>query len=133
MGLAATVTEMDRGAKLKEDWARIATIVERLDQGASWMEFYLHLHGRYRVAARYMADMSLEARQRYGMQLQVEGMRGIKMDMIEGAIECIVGTYLESWARSSPDFQDVHALSRRLIHSAIALYGDETDIDEAAA
>lgn len=127
MGLPADDLTIDRTSHIRDVWQRVVPIMEQVNAGADWMEFYFHLLGRYRVIARYSEGLDSEGRYRLGVQLQSEGARALKLDVVQGAIECIIGTHLELSARPQPGLAEVLRDAQRLIDGALALYGSEDD------
>lgn len=126
---SATISTSEHCVKLEQDWLRLADTVAQLERREDWMELYFHLYGKYRETAREVAALTVPARQRHAASLQRRGLDRIETDLIYGAAELVVGMHLASVDQC----RGTHASLSRLIHTAIALYGDEEDATVTAA
>jgi hypothetical protein len=110
----------ERAAQLTSLWAELEPRIARLSSGPAGAEFYQRLLGEYRVASRYAANMIAAGLERYGMQMQAQGLRAMSIDGIAGAAEYVVGVWIESSATARADLLGVCGKSRALINRALA-------------
>jgi hypothetical protein len=113
----------DHAAQLQHDWADVEARIARLVRGPARREFYRRLHGEYRVAMRYSETMCADGLRRYGLQLQMQGLRTLAFDELAGAAEFVIGAYIESRGLTAPELRDVSDRLRAVIDDAVSACG----------
>jgi hypothetical protein len=83
-------------------------IVRNLDQMRQ-RELAQAMTATYGEALQYAENMTGSGRQRFGMELQMQGLREVDMDMLAGASHWVVGALLEAQATDTPECREIAA------------------------